>query len=264
MRLTRSLATGLASLVLLPAVGIAQQQQGRLFQNSWFWGVTAGVQTFWTTAVSHQQAPSFGLDWLITQKHTGLYLSLEESFFHQNNVQYKNVGRQYSDSTLSTYSDIGYYSATPIKNATQMDVAFMFFPGNGPIRPYAGIGAAFNWVEGTKVNQNGQYTLANNPNQRCDIPYGGGLGDPCTSGYGPPQYWYPEYYGSQYRDDAADFINPLLILGIQIQVNRVSIFGQAKVQATNDDHIFNNQAIYELQAGVRFNLSSALSKDDKM
>jgi hypothetical protein len=246
MRLTRSLATGLASLALLPAVGTAQQQQGRLFQNSWFWGVTAGVQTFWTTAVSHQQAPSYGLEWMITQKHTALYLSLEESFFHQNNVQYTNVGRQYADSTLTTYTDVSYISATPIRNATQMDIAFMIFPGNGPIRPYAAIGAAFNWVEGTKYNQNA-----------CDTP----LGDPCETGYGPQAYWYPYYYGTQYRDDAADFINPLLIVGLQIQVSRVSVFGQAKVQATNNDHLFNNQAIYELQAGVRFNLSSAFSKD---
>jgi outer membrane protein W len=261
MRLTRSLATGLASLALLPAVGTAQQQQGRLFQNSWFWGVTAGVQTFWTTAVAHQQAPSYGLEWLITQKHTALYLSLEQSFFHQNNVQYNNVGRQYTDSTISTYNDVSYVSATPIKNATQMDVAFMVFPGNGPIRPYAGIGAAFNWVEGTKANPNGASTVLNNPAQKCDYYPGPGLGDPCSTGYGPQAYWYPQYYGSQYRDDAADFIDPLLIIGLQIQVSRVSIFGQAKVQATNSDHLFNNQAIYELEAGVRFNLSSALSKD---
>jgi hypothetical protein len=248
MRLTRSLATGLASLALLPAVGVAQQQQGRLFQNSWFWGVTAGVETFWTTAVSHQQAPTFGLEWLITQKHTGLYLSLEEAFFHQSNVQYNNVGRQYLDSTLSTWDDVGYTSSTPIKNATQMDVAFMVFPGNGPIRPYAGIGAAFNWVEGTKVNQN-----------PCNSTYG----DPCSTPYGPSQYWFPSYYGSQYRDDAADFINPLLILGLQFQVSRFSVFGQAKVQATTNDHLFNGVAIYELQAGLRFNLSSAFSKDDR-
>jgi hypothetical protein len=247
MRLTRSLATGLASLALLPAVGSAQQQQGRLFQNSWFWGVSAGVQTFWTTAVSHQQAPSYGLEWLITQKHTALYLSLEESFFKQNNVQYTNVGRQYADSTLTNFNDVSYYSATPIKNATQMDIAFMVFPGNGPIRPYAGIGAAFNWVEGTKAN----------PNPCGSAPYG----DPCSTPFGPSQYWFPQYYGSQARDDAADFIDPLLIVGLQIQVSRVSVFGQAKVQATNSNHLFNNQAIYELQAGVRFNLSSAFSKD---
>jgi outer membrane protein W len=246
MRLTRSLATGLASLALLPAVGTAQQQQGRLFQNSWFWGVSAGVQTFWTTAVSHQQAPSYGLEWLITQKHTALYLSVEESFFHQNNVQYADVGRQYKDSSLTTFQDFGYTSATPIRNATQMDVAVMFFPGNGTIRPYAGIGAAFNWVEGTKANT-----------ATCDTQFG----VPCQSGSGNPLYWYPENYGSQYRDDAADFIDPLLILGLQIQVSRVSVFGQAKVQATNNNHIFNGQAIYELQAGVRFNLSSAFSKD---
>jgi hypothetical protein len=259
MRLTRSLATGLASLALLPAIAFAQEQSGRLFQDSWFWGASAGVETFWTTAVAHQQAPSFGLEWMITQKHTALYVSLEEAFFKQSNVAYTNVGRQYVDSTLTTFNDVSYTSATPIKNATQLDLAFMVFPGNGPIRPYAGLGVAFNWVEGTKANANGNQTVLNNGNQRC----GGSLGDPCATGLGPQQYWYPQYYGSQFRDDAADFIDPLLIVGLQIQVSRISVFGQAKVQATNGSHLFNSQAIYELQAGVRFNLSSAFSKDDR-
>jgi hypothetical protein len=258
MRLTRSLATGLASLALLPAIGFAQEQSGRLFQNSWFWGASAGVQTFWTTAVAHQQAPSFGLDWLITQKHTGLYVSLEEAFFKQSNVSYTNVGRQYKDSTLASFTDVAYTSSTPIKNATQLNLAFLVFPGSGPIRPYFGIGAAFNWVEGTKVNQNNNQNVPGNPSaQSC----GPGLGDPCSSNIGPQAQWYPQQYGSQFRDDAADWISPLLIVGLQIQVNRFSVFGQAKVQATNDNHLFNSQAIYELQAGVRFNVSSAFSKN---
>jgi hypothetical protein len=258
MRLTRSLATGLASLALLPAIAFAQEQSGRLFQNSWFWGASAGVETFWTTAVAHQQAPTFGLEWLITQKHTGLYVSLEEAFFKQSNVAYTNVGRQYTDSTLTNFNDVSYTSSTPIKNATQLNLAFMVFPGNGPIRPYFGLGAAFNWIEGTKINQNNPKTF-NGTTATC----GPAPGDPCSTPYGPSQYWFPQYYGSQYRDDVADFIDPLLIVGLQIQVSRISVFGQAKVQATNDNHLFNSQAIYELQAGVRFNLSSAFSKDDR-
>jgi hypothetical protein len=239
MRLTRSLATGLASLALLPAVATAQQQQGRLFQNSWFWGATAGVQTFWTNAVAHQQAPTFGLEWLITQKHTALYVSLEESIFHQNNIKYNNVGRQYKDTTVTTFNDVEYTTTTPIRNSRQLDLAFMVFPGNGPIRPYAGLGVAFNWVQGT--NTNGPA--------------------PSATGFGPSQFWYPNYYNSQYLDNYANFIDPILILGVQAQVWRINVFGQGKVQATNNNHIFNGQAIYELQAGIRFNVTSAFSKD---
>jgi hypothetical protein len=239
MRLTRSLATGLASLALLPAIAFAQEQSGRLFQNSWFWGASAGVQTFWTTAVAHQQAPTFGLEWLITQKHTALYVSIEESIFHQTGLKYGVLGRQYKDSTLTTYFDVPYNTTTPVRNARQLDLAFMAFPGNGPIRPYAGLGVAFNWVQGS--NDNGP------------VPSG--------TQYGPATYWNPYAYGSQYRDDWANFIDPLLILGVQIQVSRFSVFGQGKVQATNNNHAFNGQAIYELQAGIRFNVSAAFSKN---
>src|ERR1700749_834395 len=106
-----------------------------------------------------------------------------------------------------------------MKKSTPTEVAFIVFPGNGPIRPYAGIGAAINWVEGTKENQNPNCTPLGQP----------GTGLPCSTGLAPQAFWFPTKSGSQYRDDAADFIDPLLILGVQIQVSRVSLFGQAKV-----------------------------------
>jgi hypothetical protein len=237
MRLTRSLATGLASLALLPALG--QAQSGRLFDNSWFWGVSAGDMTFWTNAVAHQQAPTFGIEWLITQKHTALYIGLDESIFHQNNVAYTNVGRQYSDSTLTTYNDIAYGASTPIRNSRQLDLAFMAFPGHGAIRPYAGLGAAFIWVQGLKEDQN----------------------PPTSTGLGPAAYWYPTYYGSQYRDDLSAWVSPVLILGVQAQINRFAVFAQGQVMATNNNHIFADQAIYVLQGGVRFRVSSSFTPD---
>lgn len=240
MRLTRSLVSGLASLALLPAAGAAQQ--GHLFDNSWFWGASIGTTTYWTSYVSHAQATTASLEWMLTRTHTGLYISLDQSFFKAKGT-YTNAGRQYTDSTLTTYNVYGYNTYTPIQNARSLDIALMGFPGSGRIRPYAGLGVAVNWLQGTKQ-----------PN-----PLDASYNVPTSTGSGAsnnPAYWYPTYYGNSYKDAAADWVGALLIVGIQAQLSRFSIFGQAKATTVGTDHLFINEAFYTLQAGIRVNVAS--------
>ena len=68
-------------------------------------------------------------------------------------------------------------------------------------------------------------------------------------------YWEPGYYGSQYLDQSAYWVSPLLMAGVQAQVSRISIFGQAKMMTTDSRHLFSDGAFFILQAGVRFNVS---------
>src|SRR5215469_11032808 len=99
MRPIRSLTTGLALSVLLPVAG--QAQQGRLFDNSWFWGAGAGTLTYWTSTTSHAEAPSLSLDWLITRQHFAVMVEFEQAFFVAHNLSYVDVGRFYKDTSLS-------------------------------------------------------------------------------------------------------------------------------------------------------------------
>lgn len=240
MRLNRGLLSGLATLAsaaLLPAVGKAQQP-GSNFTNSWFWGVSGGMMTYWTTNVAHAQAPTVGIEWLITRKHTALYVGFDQSFFKTSGVSFQNVGLQFGDSTLSqgNASNWGFSQTATIHNSRHINLALMGFPGSGPIRPYAGVGISLNFVQNAVIT--GAYPNAS--------------GDPA----GNAAYWFPNYYGNQYLDQSAYWVSPLLMAGLQVQVSRFSVFGQAKVMTTDARHLFSDGAFFNLQAGVRYNVAT--------
>ena len=115
MRLLRSLTAGLALLVLVPVAGRAQE--GRLFNDSWFWGLGGGTQTYWTSSVAHAAAPTVSLDWLITRTHWALLLGFDQAFFTAQNMNFTNVGRLYSDTTYTNYRDIAYYAQASARNS---------------------------------------------------------------------------------------------------------------------------------------------------
>jgi opacity protein-like surface antigen len=236
MRLNRGLLPGLASLALLPA--LAQAQPGSNFNNSWFWGVNGGMLTYWTTNVAHAQAPSVGVEWLITKKHIGLYIGFDQTFFKTTSVEFQNVGLQYTDSTFNqtTASNRGFEQTATIHDSRHIDLAFLGFPGSGPIRPYVGLGIGVNFVQNA--------TLAS--------PY------PSTDGITTdnPEFWCPGCYGNQYLDQNAYWVSPLLMAGLQIQVSRLSVFGQAKIYTTDGRHLFSDGAFFNIQAGVRYNVAT--------
>lgn len=233
MRLIRSLTTGLALTTLLPVAG--QAQQGRLFDNSWFWGAGAGTLTYWTSTTAHAEAPAVNLDWLITRTHYALDVAFDQSFFVAHNLSYVDQGRYYLDTTLTNYYNVAYYAQATVRNARNITASFLAFPGHGPIRPYAGIGISANFIQG-------------------------GVTTSAPPALSPASQWYPQYYGSQYRDQAADWISPVVTAGVQIQLSRFSVYGQAKVFpiSWNQDqpYFFTDQGFFMLQAGIRVNVAS--------
>jgi len=239
MRLIRRYAAGLALVALpaLPAAGHAQSD--RSFDNSWFWGISGGSMLYWTAQNSHALAPSIGLDWLITRRHFALLLGLDQTFFTGHNLPYSEVGREYADTTYTSYQDIAYGAAATVHNSRHLQAAFLAIPWSGPIRPYAGLGISANFVEGTVMSST------------------------------PPVYgsnaalWFPTYYADTYRNDAADWITPLIVVGVQGQLaGRIALFGQVQLLPTNapqgDPHFLTNQAFFMFKAGVRINAVSAI------
>jgi hypothetical protein len=233
MRLIRSLTTGLALVVLLPIA--ARAQQGRLFNNSWFWGVGAGTLTYWTATSSHSEAPSLSIDWLITRSHMALLVGFDQTFFTAHNLTYTDVGRLYKDTTLTNFTDIAYYAQSKVRNSRHLTASLMAFPGHGPIRPYVGIGISANFVQGSVTTS----------------------APPALT---PAAQWFPTYFGSQYRDQAADWVSPVITAGLQMQLSRFSVYGQAKLFPLSshqyNPYFFTDQGFVELQAGIRVNVAS--------
>lgn len=134
MRRTRTLAVALVALAALPSIGSAQQ--GRSFNNAWFWGVKGGGLDYNSLTMTHQQAPIGGVDWLITRKKGGLYLSYTQAFFTDQAQVYTNVD---AADTLPHTIDL--------KNMRRLDVAGMIFPGSSLFaHPYAGIGVSVKQI----------------------------------------------------------------------------------------------------------------------
>lgn len=137
MRLSR-FATFIAACVL--AAPQASAQTSGNFDNSWFWGVKGGVNTFTSSGNGTTSAPTWGLDWLITRKQGGLYVSADQSFFGK---------------TL-TATDANSVSGTrqiKLHDLRRVGFAGVVFPGPfGALRPYAGVGAAISLI-GSAVAQ---------------------------------------------------------------------------------------------------------------
>jgi hypothetical protein len=129
MRTFRWLAAACA-VAILPAVSAAQSVRG--FDDSWFWGVKAGIASFSTSQVQNATAPLVGGEWLITRSRFGLYISADQSFFTENSGIEDFVGGEYQ---------------IEMKNMRRISAAGLFFPRTlGALRPYAGIGMALNWI----------------------------------------------------------------------------------------------------------------------
>jgi hypothetical protein len=239
MRLIRRLTAGLAILPLVATAGHAQS--GRLFDNSWFWGLSGGSLTYWTSATAHESAPLLGIDWMFTRKHFGLLVDFDQAFFTASNISYTNVGRFYTDTTFTTSRDYAYGAVARVRNSRHLQAAFVAFPTSGHIKPYVGLGISGNFVQGliTTSAAPGPPSAVSNPNQ-----------------------WQPDFYGEQYRAEAADWVTPVILVGLQAQLSRFSIFGEAKVfpnDATPEfPHLFTDQAFYILRAGIRVNALAAI------
>jgi len=129
----------LATALVLPASAADAQRAGN-FDDSWFWGLKGGVNTFSTGDGGHASVPTWGLDWLITRSKGGLYVTGDESFF----------GR--SVTAVDPASSSGSRQVR-INNMRRIGFAGVIFPHRfGAVRPYAGLGAALS-ILGSAVAQ---------------------------------------------------------------------------------------------------------------
>src|SRR5436305_1460051 len=110
MRVSRPLTIAMAIVVALPAMGTAQESHQ--FKNSWFWGVKGGGFTLADSGQQYRQAPTAGIDWLITRTHGGLYISGGQTFFTQQTFTLRDP---------SAPSDSG-FRVIDLKNMRRLDV----------------------------------------------------------------------------------------------------------------------------------------------
>lgn len=126
MRLHR-LLVAISSIALLPAAA-AQAQESRLFDNSWFWGIHAGVTEVGTPVTGSGAQATIGADWLITRSMGGLYVSYDQALFNRT-------------SAVSDTAAVNGTRYVYIHGMRSGSVAAVAFPWHSDgFRPYAGLG----------------------------------------------------------------------------------------------------------------------------
>lgn len=126
MQKLRIVAIAVAATVV--ASSGADAQSSRNFENSWFWGAKAGVNTFSQPGSGNTSTANMGLDWLITRKKGGLYVSGDQSVFERD--------IQILDPTAGTGQ-----RTVRINDLRRLTFAGVAFPKRfGGVIPYGGIG----------------------------------------------------------------------------------------------------------------------------
>jgi hypothetical protein len=126
MQKLRSVVVSLVAAMVVSAA--AQAQVVRDFDNSWFWGAKAGINTFSAAGHGNGTAPNIGIDWLITRSKGGLYVSGDQSIFNHD-VDVADPGATTGQRTVR------------VDDMRRLTFAALAFPKHfGGITPYAGVG----------------------------------------------------------------------------------------------------------------------------
>lgn len=212
MRATRLLMAGFFALASMPSAAAAQD--GRFFDDSWFWGLKAGVSTFTPTLGESETAPTFGAEWLITRSRGGLYVSLDQANINSTSAVF-------DPSAENSIRDV------EVRNLRRIGVAALAFPKRfGRVRPYAGLGLSLNVIGDARP------LAADNEGAIDDAVY-------------------------ERTDDSRSQSGFLGMAGVQVQFERLAVFGQASVVPGNSRFLLNDQALGFFEAGVRYNFGRA-------
>jgi hypothetical protein len=126
MQKLRVVAVALIAASVVSASAHAQER--RNFDNSWFWGAKAGINTFSAPGHGNTSTANFGIDWVITRTRGGLYISADQSTFERD-VEVSDPASNSGQRTVR------------VNDMRRVTVAALAFPKHfGGITPYGGVG----------------------------------------------------------------------------------------------------------------------------
>ena len=222
MRSIRALV--IAAAVAVPCVAsVASAQRGAPFTDSWFWGIKTGGYTLADSGQKYIQAPTVGLEWLITRTHGGLYVSGSQTFFSQHTFMLRDPSAPIDSGTRPVL----------IKNLRRLDVEIMGFPGEHlNFHPYAGVG--FSLGEVSTVQPQGVFS---NDDQAA--------------------------FAESVVDAEKVAFTPLFMAGGQWRLSRVSVFGQLSASPAQKSFILYNGRPWNFgyEIGLRYNFGSSIDRN---
>ncbi|HEY0996479.1 MAG TPA: hypothetical protein VGD77_10855 [Gemmatimonadaceae bacterium] len=238
-----AIAIALAALVSQRA----DAQQGRRFENAWYWGVRGGQMVYSTpgtagnvsqgfvtpwaytnAADQNKMAPVVGLEWLITRNRGGLYLSYAKGFLSKD-LDFARAN--FSDTTVAR---------AHVGGMRRIDIAGMMFPMvERYAQPYFGLGAA--------ILQVGDLNPVLRLNADGSAPAGAGA--------------QMDTLNAELLNRKAA-VSPLVVLGLQARLKPFSVFVQASGVALPDEFILQRTSRYVMSydIGIRYNVGSSIER----
>jgi hypothetical protein len=219
----------LAACLTLTATASAAAQGPRPFRDSWFWGIHGGVTSYAAAdpttpslSAGTDFAPEVGLDWLITRKTGGLYVSFAQAFVTTTGAVQNGP----------TSADSG-FRFVDTKNLRRFNLAAMAFPGNFlRLHPYVGGGIAFSYL---------------------------GVATPRFS---PTDAQRQVDFAASAVNEVKAAIGPMIIAGAQYRLPGVSAFAQFTAASLSSNFLLanGNRVSMGMEFGLRYNLGSSIDK----
>lgn len=148
MQKLRTVAVALVATIVVSAS--ADAQGVRNFDNSWFWGLKSGINTFSVPGHGNTSTVDLGFDWLITRTKGGLYVSGNQSIFEKD--------LEFGDPTSNTGT-----RTVRVNDMRRITFAAVAFPKHfGGITPYGGIGYMIAVLGDARVFVDSVNTFPNN------------------------------------------------------------------------------------------------------
>lgn len=217
---TIRVVTAGAALLGLLLPATSSAQAGRRFENAWFFGAKAGSAAVWTTT-QRGYAPLLGGESLITRSRGGLYLSYDQTFF--------GTFRD-SDFTTTVPDPVDGDRLVDIGDMRRVTAMAMLFPNKRLLwRPYFGVGFAVNMV----LNADPIGTFVSTSHQEA-----------------------VEATIDEWSTRAA----PIFMGGLQMEMLRFSVFGQASYMPAQADFLLNGNETYFLEFGIRYNIGTSIER----
>lgn len=211
-----------AALVALDASAAAAQST-RHFADSWFWGLKGGALAYQVQSDTNGGlSPMAGIDWMITRKRGGLYVSFDHSFFKRDSV-FVNDSISPLDSVPRTII---------LSGMRRFTMAGVLFPLDSKwIHPYIGLGASLSVV--AKVTPIG--------------PFRNGV---------------QENLVLATVNEFKSVASPVFMAGVQWHMPLAHLFVQGTATPANNNFFLFTQSGWRTsaEAGLRYNIGSSIDR----
>lgn len=237
MRAFRALAV-VAGLCVAQDVASAQVARG--FKDSWFWGARAGAMLYSSyTDANAAPAPMVGADWLITRSKGGLYVGFDVSLFNTSVVVNDSV---HPDDACSPPTAVrSSCRSVFLDNMRRFTVAGMLFPMQTKwLQPYVGVGVNVSHIADARADTADYF-------RDFGFSYRNNL-----------QFELVNATIQAYRTSMA----PVLMLGTQMRLPLLSVFGQATASPAHTNFLLSNARPYRLtlEFGARYNAGTSIDR----